>query len=107
MMCHDCSGVHRSMGVQYSKVRSITLDQWEPLSIDIMLQLGNKEINNLLEYNLNPEEKINSSVDIDTRTKYIKEKYIEKIYFKKSEMSKEDLNILILKTSSFNDLLNV
>ena len=29
MMCIECSGIHRSMGVHLSKVRSVTLDSWD------------------------------------------------------------------------------
>ncbi|KAG7294825.1 hypothetical protein JYU34_022805, partial [Plutella xylostella] len=29
-LCIECSGIHRSLGVHHSKVRSLTLDDWEP-----------------------------------------------------------------------------
>lgn len=45
----ECSGVHRSLGVHYSKVRSLTLDDWEPEILKVMAELGNSVINSIYE----------------------------------------------------------
>lgn len=45
----ECSGVHRSLGVHYSKVRSLTLDDWEPEILKVMAELGNSVVNNIYE----------------------------------------------------------
>ena len=48
-LCIACSGVHRSMGVHVSKVRSITLDAWEPEILKVMAELGNSIVNKIYE----------------------------------------------------------
>lgn len=43
----ECSGIHRSLGVHYSKVRSLTLDAWEPEVLKVMGELGNTTVNSI------------------------------------------------------------
>jgi len=50
----ECSGVHRSLGVHHSKVRSLTLDAWEPEILKVMAELGNSIVNKVYEANIDP-----------------------------------------------------
>lgn len=47
-----CSGVHRSLGVHYSKVRSLTLDDLEPEILKVLTEVGNSVVNEIYEYNV-------------------------------------------------------
>ncbi len=44
MMCLECSGKHRGLGVHISFVRSITMDSWTEKQMGLMKAGGNKEL---------------------------------------------------------------
>ena len=49
LVCIQCSGIHRSLGVHISKVRSISLDTWTAEMAGTLAAIGNREANTLLE----------------------------------------------------------
>ncbi|XP_041062232.1 arf-GAP with coiled-coil, ANK repeat and PH domain-containing protein 3-like isoform X3 [Carcharodon carcharias] len=84
-LCIECSGIHRSLGVQCSKVRSLTLDSWEPELLKLMCELGNNTINHIYEGRCG-EHGLKKPQPASTRQQkeaWIKAKYVEKKFLKK------------------------
>ncbi|CAN8198728.1 unnamed protein product [Coccothraustes coccothraustes] len=85
LLCIECSGIHRSLGVHCSKVRSLTLDSWEPELLKLMCELGNSTMNQI--YEAQCEElglkKPTAGSSRQDKEAWIKEKYVEKKFLKK------------------------
>uniref|UniRef100_A0A3B3ZK74 Arf-GAP with coiled-coil, ANK repeat and PH domain-containing protein n=1 Tax=Periophthalmus magnuspinnatus TaxID=409849 RepID=A0A3B3ZK74_9GOBI len=84
-LCIVCSGIHRSLGVHFSKVRSLTLDSWEPELIKLMCELGNSVINRIYEARIDEItiKKPQSSSPRGDKESWIKSKYVEKKFIHK------------------------
>ncbi|KAG5835499.1 hypothetical protein ANANG_G00244660 [Anguilla anguilla] len=85
LLCIECSGIHRSLGVQCSKVRSLTLDSWEPELLKLMCELGNGTVNQIYESTCEELglKKPGPSSSRQEKEAWIKAKYVEKKFLKK------------------------
>lgn len=95
LICIECCGVHRSLGVHLSKVRSISLDQLSDSEYRLIKALGNDFVNSIWEGGTHNQKGWTKPKDNDTRKikeEWIKSKYQWKgfIDFKSTDGSNQD-----------------
>ncbi len=54
IVCTECSGIHRRLGPEKSKVKSITFGSWDARMVEIVKTLDNKKANEKYEKNIPP-----------------------------------------------------
>ncbi|ESQ43037.1 hypothetical protein EUTSA_v10013423mg [Eutrema salsugineum] len=81
-ICMQCSGIHRSLGVHISKVRSATLDTWLPEQVAFIQSMGNEKANSYWEADLPPNY---DRVGIEN---FIRAKYEEKRWVSRGEKAR-------------------
>lgn len=69
LLCLQCSGHHRSLGVQVSCVRSICMDEWSVTEVVSMLEGGNSQLAAFFDRHALTEKACSASTGTTTITK--------------------------------------
>ncbi|KAG8451228.1 hypothetical protein GDO86_003460 [Hymenochirus boettgeri] len=78
LICIECSGIHRDLGVRYSRVQSLTLDLLSTSELLLSVNIGNAKLNEVLEATLpTVNTKPSPASDMNARKNFILAKYVD------------------------------
>lgn len=78
IVCIECSGIHRDLGVHISRIQSLTLDNVGTSQLVLARFMTNHNFNDIMEARLAPNDKLEPSSSMEERLNFIRAKYVEK-----------------------------
>ncbi|XP_045769119.1 arfGAP with SH3 domain, ANK repeat and PH domain-containing protein isoform X5 [Maniola jurtina] len=76
IVCIECSGSHRELGVHISRIQSLTLDRLSTSQLLIARNMGNQMFNEVMENTLDDRDKLTPESTMEERLRFIREKYV-------------------------------
>ena len=78
IVCIECSGIHREMGVHISKIQSLILDNIGTSQLLVSRTMSNERFNKIMEATTTSKLQPNSTME--ERKEYIRAKYIDRAF---------------------------
>ncbi|XP_077864513.1 arf-GAP with SH3 domain, ANK repeat and PH domain-containing protein 2-like [Saccoglossus kowalevskii] len=110
LVCIECSGGHRDMGVHISRVQSLELDKPGTAQLLLATTIGNSMFNDIMEKTLDLNQKPTPTSSVDEKGAFIRSKYEQHKYVEKTNFSLEtNLHYLerAVESSDIRGLLQV
>ncbi|XP_043203822.1 arfGAP with SH3 domain, ANK repeat and PH domain-containing protein-like [Amphibalanus amphitrite] len=78
LVCIECSGIHRDLGVHISRIQSLTLDHVGTSQLLLARVMSNNGFNDVMEARLDPAKKLKQTATMEDRYSFIRAKYVER-----------------------------
>ncbi|XP_048840781.1 arf-GAP with SH3 domain, ANK repeat and PH domain-containing protein 2b isoform X2 [Brienomyrus brachyistius] len=109
LTCIECSGIHRELGVHYSRIQSLTLDVLGTSELLLAKNVGNSGFNEIMEACPSKEGvlKPNPSSDMQMRKDYITAKYTEKAFVRRKYPDTASRLLALCRAVKEHDIFSV
>ncbi|XP_054717198.1 arfGAP with SH3 domain, ANK repeat and PH domain-containing protein-like [Uloborus diversus] len=91
LMCIECSGIHRDLGVHISRIQSLTLDNIGTSQLLLARVMSNAGFNDIVEATLSQARKPTPQSSMEERYEFIRGKYVDRKFAIRTCSDENDL----------------